>query len=727
MSSKMQISNNEANDSIDIGRLVGGILDNRWFILAVIALFAAVGSLYAIIASPVYRADALVQVEQSSGSNLLNNLSEILPNTQPQSGPEIEIIKSRMVLGKAVSDLDLETIVERKYFPIFGKGIARLLGGKQPALAISRFNVPSYLLGEPLKFIVVDKNNYQLVVNADVTLDGKVGELLKDGELTLLVSELDAPAGAEFRIRKIPELYAINGLLTKLNVEIKGKDTGIIALSFEDQNPVYAQRVLNSIINHYLLQNVERKSAEAEKSLDFLQEQLPKVRNSLNKSEESLNQFRQNNESVDLSLEAKAVLDSVVSLDTQLNELTFKEAEISKLYTKEHPSYRTLMEKRKTLQDEKDNLNKRIEKLPKTQQEILRLTRDVESDQAVYMQLLSKQQELNITKASTVGNVRIIDSAVVQPESVKPQKIAIIIASIFIGIVLSVGGVALKTIFRNGIESPEQLEELGINVYAAIPLSEWQRKKDTAYKRNSNKNSDSSDLLAVGNPTDIALEAIRSLRTSLHFAMLEAKNNILMIAGASPNIGKSFVSINLAAVIAQSGQRVLIIDGDMRKGYLHRLLGVEINDGLSEVLSGVASKEKAVTNTSITGLDFISRGSIPPNPSELLMHSRMEELLTWASEHYDLILVDTPPILAVTDAAIVGKSVGTSLMVARFEINTPKEVEVSIRRFTQNGIDIKGVILNAVVKKVSNKYGSYGYYQYSYENDDKDADKKIKS
>ncbi|MDQ9129373.1 tyrosine-protein kinase Wzc [Serratia fonticola] len=727
MLSKIQISNNEANDSIDIGRLVGGILDNRWFILAMIALFAAIGSLYAIIASPVYRADALVQVEQSSGSNLLNNLSEMLPNSQPQSGPEIEIIKSRMVLGKAVQDLDLDTIIERKYFPIFGKGIARLQGDRKPALAVSRFNVPANLLGEQLKLVVVDKENYQLFVNSDMAIDGKVGQLLKDSDLTLLVSEMVAPAGTEFTIRKIPELYAINGLLSKLNVDIKGKDTGIIALSFEDQNPESARKVLDSIINHYLLQNVERKSAEAEKSLDFLKEQLPKVRSALNESEESLNQFRQSNESVDLSLEAKAVLDSVVSLDTQLNELTFKEAEISKLYTKEHPSYRTLMEKRQTLQDEKDNLNKRIEKLPKTQQEILRLTRDVESDQAVYMQLLGKQQELNITKASTVGNVRIIDSAVVQPEPVKPQKFAIIIASIFMGIVLSVGGVALKTIFRNGIESPEQLEELGINVYAAIPLSVWQRKKDVAYKRNSNKNSDSNDLLAIGNPTDIALEAIRSLRTSLHFAMLEAKNNVLMIAGASPNIGKSFVSINLAAVIAQSGQRVLIIDGDMRKGYLHKLVGVDINDGLSEILSGVVSIEKAIMSTSIQGLDFISRGSIPPNPSELLMHTRMEGLLTWASEHYDLILVDTPPILAVTDAAIIGRNVGTSLMVARFEINTPKEIEVSIRRFTQNGIDIRGVILNAVVKKASNKYGNYGYYQYSYENDNNDSDKKIKS
>ncbi len=359
--------------------------------------------------------------------------------------------------------------------------------------------------------------------------------------------------------------------------------------------------------------------------------------------------------------------------------------------------------------------------MPKTQQEILRLTRDVDAGKEIYMQLLNKQQELSITKASTVGNVRIVDPAVTQPKPVKPKKAIIIFLAVFLGGVFSIAIVLLKTIFHKGIENPEELEQEGINVYASIPLSEWQQKKDretfSIAKRKSNTRS--LTLLATGNPTDLAIEAIRSLRTSLHFAMLEAKNNVLMISGASPNIGKTFVSMNLAAVIAQSGARVLVIDADMRKGYSHTLLGTGWQNGLSDILSKQISAAEAVKKTNIEGMDFISRGQIPPNPSELLMRQQFGEFIQWASENYDLVLIDTPPILAVTDAAIIGNIAGTSLMIARFGLNTVKEIDVSIRRFDQNGVDIKGVILNAVEKRASSYYGSYGYYQYEYKSDKK--------
>ncbi|HAP6020243.1 TPA: tyrosine-protein kinase, partial [Escherichia coli] len=224
-------------------------------------------------------------------------------------------------------------------------------------------------------------------------------------------------------------------------------------------------------------------------------------------------------------------------------------------------TYKALMEKRKTLQDEKAKLNKRVSAMPETQQEILRLSRDVESGRAVYMQLLNRQQELNIAKSSAIGNVRIIDDAVVQPKPVKPKKIIIVLVGFALGFILSMSLVFIRVLLRRGIESPEQLEELGINVYASVPVAESVAQKARAYKiigKRQQLNNEKS-LLAIENPADLAIEAIRGLRTSLHFAMLEARNNILMISGVSPNAGKTFVSSNLAAVIAQSGKNVLFI------------------------------------------------------------------------------------------------------------------------------------------------------------------------
>ncbi|MGG9905788.1 polysaccharide biosynthesis tyrosine autokinase, partial [Klebsiella pneumoniae] len=465
--------------------------------------------------------------------------------------------------------------------------------------------------------------------------------------------------------------------------------------------------------------NIARQAAQDAKSLDFLSKQLPQVRSDLDQAEDKLNQYRRQSDSVDLSLEAKSVLDQIVNVDNQLNELTFRESEISQLYTKEHPTYKALMEKRKTLQDEKLKLNKRVSAMPETQQEILRLSRDVESGRAVYMQLLNRQQELNIAKSSAIGNVRIIDNAVTQPKPVKPKKIIIVLIGIFLGIVVSAGIVLLKVLLRRGIETPEQLEELGINVYASIPVAEAFARKKVNDKGWGNRNSEQSQsFLAIENPADLAIEAIRGLRTSLHFAMMEARNNVLMISGASPNAGKTFVSSNLAAIIAQTGKKVIFIDTDMRKGYTHKLFNVKNDKGLSDILSGKSDINGAVRTIEQANFDYISRGAVPPNPAELLMHRRFGELLNWASERYDIVVLDTPPILAVTDAAIIGNYAGTTLLVARFELNTAKEIDISVKRFEQTGVNVKGCILNGVVKKASSYYG-YGYNHYGYSYTDK--------
>lgn len=707
---KLGLSTANNHDEIDLRRLLGTLIAHRWLIIGITALFSVAGIIYSLLATPIYQADAMVQVEQNVGNLLVNDLSQILPNSQPGSSTEIELIKSRMVTGKTVDDLNLETVVQQKYSSIFGRGWARLTGTEPAKIALSRLNVPANSGDVELELTVIDAQQYVLSNNGTEIIKGKVGALESGRGISLLVSEISAEPGTVFEIAKLPRLVAINNLLDALTVEDKGKDTGVLALSLVGDDPVLVRNILNSISKNYLLQNVERKSEEAAKSLDFLKDQLPEVRSFLDSAEDKLNRFRQANDSVDLSLEAKSVLDTVVGVEAQLNELTLKEAEISKLYTKEHPAYRALMEKRATLQQEKDKLNKRVSVMPKTQQVILRLTRDVQAAQEIYMQLLNKQQKLGITKASTVGNVRIVDPAVTQPRPVKPQKTIIVLIATLLGGLFSTGFVLLKTMLHRGIESPEQLEQLGINVYACIPLSELQHKSDRetmlSGKRSSNR---SSTLLAVGNLSDLAIEAVRSLRTRLHFALLEAKNNVLMISGPSPSIGKTLVSINLAAVIAQAGRRILVVDADMRKGHAHSLLNCELGLGLSDVLSGQASPQQAIKQTSIENLSFISRGKIPSNPSELLMHNRLTEFLEWAGKEYDIVLVDTPPILAVTDAVIVARNVGTTLLVARYGVNSLKEIEVSIRHFEQNGIEIQGIILNAVENKSGNVYYAYEY------------------
>ena len=718
MSSVKNKSVQKETDELDLGRLIGEFIDHRKLIISVTSLFIMLGLVYAIFATPIYQADALVQVEQKQANAILSNLSQMLPDSQPQSAPEIALLKSRMVLGKTVDDLNLQAEVKQKYFPIFGAGWARLMGEKPGDISVTRLYLKPYQDEVPeITLTVNDSKNYTISSN-DLNLNGKVGQLLEGKGISLKINKIDADPGTQFNINYLTKLKAITDLQENLNIADQGKDTGMLSLSLTGSNAELIKNIVDSISNNYLAQNISRQAAQDEKSLDFLNQQLPTVRAELDLAEDKLNLYRQQKDSVDLSLEAKSVLDQIVNVDNQLNELTIRESEVSQLYTKEHPTYKALMEKRKILQDEKTKLNKRVSAMPETQQEVLRLSRDVESGRAVYMQLLNRQQELSISKSSAIGNVRIIDKAVTLPKPIKPKKIIVVLGSVILGLVISIGVVLLRIFLRRGIESPEQLEDIGINVYASIPVSETFAQKlvkKAGWKKN--KIEEHQGFLAIENPADLAIESIRGLRTSLHFAMMEARNNVLMISGASPNAGKTFVSSNLAAIIAQTGKRVLFVDADLRKGYTHKLFNVSNDNGLSDFLSGKVSIEQTVKTLPNVDFDFISRGAVPPNPAELLMHSRFGEIVSWANKHYDLIIMDTPPILAVTDAAIIGNYAGTTLLVARFEQNTAKEIDVSVKRFEQSGVNVKGCILNGVIKKASSYYG-YGYNHYGYKYND---------
>ncbi|MDB6191659.1 polysaccharide biosynthesis tyrosine autokinase [Vibrio parahaemolyticus] len=712
----------QVDDEIDLGKLFGIILDAKWLILCTVVLFSIVGVGVAILSTPIYKADALIQIEsKSSGgiSAMVGDMGELF-SAESSATTEIEIIKSRMILGGTVDKFNLTTVVSPNYMPIIGKGLARIQG-EQISINVTRFNAPSYVVGIPLTLEVVDAEQKAFKLTEDdgsVVLEGKVGELLEKNGYQFLATELVAQTGDSFTVSKISKLDAINKLQENLSISERGKQTGIISLSFSGEDRTKIQAILNDISQNYFLQNVQRNSAEAEQSLEFLKGHLPDIKTKLTASEDVLNRFRQENESIDLGLEAQSTLKVMVELEAQLNELTFKESEISQRFTQDHPAYKSLLDKRQTLLKEKERLNKQVQKLPKTQREVLRMTRDVEVNQQIYIQLLNKVQELNIIKAGTVGNVRILDSAQSFSKPIKPKKALIVVLATLLGGMAGVAFVLIRAAFHRGVETPDQIEQMGIPVYASVPKSIQQLEFASKLKRNKSKGNNELVLLAEANPADLSIEALRSLRTSLHFAMMEAKNNVLMISGPAPSIGKTFVSTNFAAVAAKTGQKVLLIDADMRKGYLQQCFGLRWDNGLSEYLSGKVAPSNIIKSTSIDNLNVVTRGQVPPNPSELLMHPRFKSFIDDMSAEYDLVIIDTPPVLAVTDPSIVGALAGTTLMVARFDQTTLKEIEVARGRFEQSGVEVKGVILNAVEKKASNSYGyGYGYYNYAYKSE----------
>lgn len=695
---------------IDLIALMKSIWSYKSWLVLTTFLFCFFGAIYAISLPSVYKAQSLIQVEKKNGNSLFGDLTSVIVTNQLFSfAAETEIIKSRMVIGKTVDEMNLTTQVKPYYYPIIGSFWAKITGKEPPQISISRFDVPDDLLNEEWKISVQSKDQFVLKYGK-FKLTGKVGELLNKDGIILLVNDLKAPVGQQFLLSKSTVVNVYEHLVKNLSVISKGGDGGILSVQLTGQDPELIQRILNHINYNYLLQNVERKSEEASKSLDFLDEQLPKIRLSLKEAENKLHAFRQQHDSVDLSLEAKVVLDNMVTVESQLQELAFKEAEVSKLYTKKHPSYTALLEKRKVLEKEKGNLLNSVNQMPSIQQEILSLTRDVQASQAVYMQLLNKQQEIEISKAGTTGNVRIIDQAITKTKPIAPNRLSIVIISALLGLFLSLCIILFRILSNSGIKTVEELEMLDLKVLAMIPTSQHLRRKG--------KSIISSDgLLALNYPLDITVESIRSLRTSLYFLMQKKSNHILMITSPTQDVGKSFVSTNLAIVFAQSKKRVLLIDTDMRRGTLSEMFSTSNVPGLSTYLSNNAKKEEIIVKTKVEGLDFISNGESPDYPTELLFSNSFKQLLEWANDNYDIVIVDVPPVLPVTDPSIIGLNVGTVILATRYNLTTQREVKMSLFRLNNSGIQVDGVILNDIEPESGSSH--YGYYYYGDKKDKK--------
>lgn len=722
------------DDEIDLLALAGSLWDQRWLIIACTVLFAIIGVAYALLATPIYRATALIQVEEKTGG--LPGMDDIasLLGSSSTAATEIELIKSRSVLGKVVDDLRLDIVIEPKYFPILGKAIARRSGADPEAEArsifarghyaagneqvqISRLNVPEWAYGKTMTF-QVEENGWKLYDSDDhLVLEGTVDEPVENAGYGIMVNQLLARPGIQFRVTKVRRHRAILDLQQSISASERGKDSGIISISLDHEDYRLAERILDEVGRNYVLQNVERNSAQAAQSLEFLSTKLPEIKHDLEAAEVLLNDYQVRSESIDITSEAEALLTQVVELEKRISELDLQRAEIEQRFRATHPRYRAWASQMAELKERRAELDHRIGRLPETQQELVRLRRDVEVGNEIYLQMLANVQQLNIARAGTVGNVRVVDEAAVDiEEPVKPKKALIAIIATLLGGFIGVAIVLLREALNRGVENPEEIENIGLPVYASVPFSEAQQNilkhKTGRLTRKLPAASSGSKLLAAENPADLSIEALRSLRTSLHFGMMDAKNNVLMIAGPSPNVGKTFISTNLAAVIASAGQSVLLIDTDMRRGLIHEALGASNSSGLSDLLSGTATLEEVTRPTQVDGLSFVARGTAPPNPSELLMSKRFADFIEQVSKQYSLVIVDTPPILAVTDAAVVGCHAGTSMMVSRFGLNPAKEVALAKQRFEQNGVEIKGVVFNGVVRKTSTY--SYGYYNYEY-------------
>lgn len=724
-------------DELDLRNLINPLLAEKWLVIGITLTIFIISIIYGMMKPPVYQSNVILEVQGNNDSleHFGNNLLPLNTDETLAVNKQIALIKSRFILEPVINNLGLNVHVQPHYFPIIGEWYARhhAQSLQSPLLNLSSFAWGGeHLQIGSLNIQPDHKSSFTLVATGNdgynlfnskhhLILQGKVGAMEnafdQQQRISIQVNSLIANKGAKFSLKTVPTQALINQIDNNLAISDLADNsddqqkTGVLQISLSDNNPQRAVNILSAIAAVAVQKDMDHKSLEAEKTLKFLNQQLPLIKTSLNAAEYKLNKYMAKRGSLDLPTETKLLLTQISTNEQQLDQLNVLKAEKLQQFTPQHPFIIQLNNQIMAVKQEIAQLKSRASKLPASDQIATNLSRDVQVKSQLYLLLLNKIQSLQVTKAGTVSDVRILSGAE-YPDSPMPSIAPVIAAcGLLIGFMLSCLYVYSRKLFKYQVDNPLWIEQrFGIPNIALIPYSPQQSENIKAFKSG---NSKSLDLLAAKYPREISIEAIRSLRTSLHFSLQDAPNNLISVMGISTGVGKSFISSNIAHILADTGKRVLLIDCDMRRGGINKYFNCQNSPGLAEFLNNMATSEEIIRTTALATLDFLPTGKYPANPSELLLRPRFKELLDQASANYDFVIIDTVPVALVTDGLIIANFTGLNLLVLDSGAHSEQEIELAISRLSNTGIKIAGTIFNHTSVK-SAHYG-YGYsYNYNY-------------
>jgi tyrosine-protein kinase Etk/Wzc len=725
---------------IDLIRVLDVLRQSRWTIATITAACVAAGALYAFLAPPTYQADLMIQTDDASDTaskNLLGDAASFF-NVGSSASAEAQILSSRLVVTRAVDDLRSYIVATPSRVPVIGAFAARFNDGvMQPGILgfggyawgqeridVARFDVPPRAEGDTFHVVRVDATHYRLTgADMPAAATGSIGRpetfATHYGPLQIRIAGFDALPGTRFRLIRQSRAETIDTLRTALDVQEKVKQSGVLIASLRGDDPADLGATLNALANRYVEQNIARRSSEAAQSLTFLNGQLPVVKRQLERAETRYADLRSRTGSVDHAEEGKLVLQQGADLQTRMLELQQKRDELSRRFLPTHPDMAALDAQLATLKLQQGALDARIARLPAQQSDEIRTQLDVKVNTDLYTALLNNIQQLELVQAGRTASVRVVDAAVAPADPVRPNRPIVIAAAVLVGLALGVIAAFMREFLYGGLAAVDEIERhTSLPVRAVLPAASRQRRLMRAIERHET----GLHVLACDDPYEPAIEGLRSLQTALHFSLAEIAHPLVLVTGPAPGTGKSFVAVNLAAVHAASGRRVLLIDGDLRKGYLHQYFGLERGPGFAELLDERADAERIVYRGLVPNLDFLSTGELPPAPTALLQHARTGGLLAQLRGQYDLVIIDSAPLLAAADATWLDTHADATLLVARAGVTRAGELTESAKRLTQQADRTVGVVLNGLdprsgVSAFGSKFGGYRYEAYRYDSD----------
>ncbi|SAK48371.1 tyrosine-protein kinase involved in EPS biosynthesis [Caballeronia catudaia] len=725
----MSITGAGGSQPSHIGVHLDAIFDSKKLIAVVTGSVLLIAAAYTFLSTPVYRADILIQFQKPDGTsrpkNILSDVSSMF-DVNADSPGEMEVLGSRLVIAQAVNKLKLGIEATPRYFPVIGRQIARLsdtISTPGPRgyvwgaehIEVGLFDTPSQFYGRKFKLKKLDSRMYEVSFR-EFRFRGVIGHTTEAktpfGPIELRVDEIDANPGATFDLTRNSPVATIESLRKKLSISDIGKESNVIKASLDDVDPIKAAAILNAVANTYIEQGIERKSEEAARSIKFLEAQLPELKQRVEVAEARFNEYRASHGTVNLGEEAGSLLKRAVETQRRRVELEQKRNDLLALYRSDHPAVRSVDSQLQVAQKELESIASQSRRLPPMEQDILRLQRDVQVNSNLYMSLLNTYEQLRVVKAGKLGNARLVDSAMVPDQPFWPRPLLVMGVALFLGLISGVLVALTRKQLFDAVNEPSEIEEnIGVPVYATVPYSPHEARLTRAIRSPKSKGG----LLATSPVIDPAIESIRGFRTAMVRALTGARNNLVLITGPTPGIGKSFVTSNLAAILGATGKRVLLVDADLHRGDLGRHFVVNPGPGLSDLLNGSCVPRDIIHRDVCAGVDFVSSGTRFPSPSDLFARPKAHDLIERLGVGYDVVLLDAAPILP-TDAALqLASLAATTFLVAQQGVTGVGELRESIRRLERIGLSTQGVVVNGLKLRSGRRSYGYGRYRYSAE------------
>ncbi|WP_134140213.1 polysaccharide biosynthesis tyrosine autokinase [Paraburkholderia sp. BL6665CI2N2] len=738
--------------------------DHIWILLAFIAGATTLATAYAFLSAPTYSADVVVRVDPPAppdpnalGISRQDGMAQQQQSTQATAA-EVSVMQSRSVLEPVVRQFQFDVEVVPHTFPILGRvaeqfaypghpskpwfGLSSFAWGGE-TLKIPSLNVPAYLEEKPLVLTALDKGQYELrTPNGDRLLHGETGKpaTMPDG-LSITVKELAARPGTQFTVTHRNTLDAIDGLRRQLKVAEVTKDTGIVQISFASKDRVLTAQVANAVAQQYITSSISSRQLNDTKTLEFIQGELPRLKRDLTSAEQALSDYQSSTETMRPTTEAQSYLQGSIELQQRTSALQLQRTQAASLFTPNSQQVKTIDAQLAQLAEARRVFDSRFVSMPTSERRNAELTRDAKVAETIYLGMVSKAEELSVRRASATGGAHVVDEALQPYRPLKPNRPLVIVAGCGLGFFIGAFFIVLRRYATTGVTDPLFVERrLDVPVLGEVLFSRQQAQleNETSVQPSQQALSGHDDgapglpdpnsltmepldspssraafsaglsraagarILASRLPHEPSVEALREVRTQVCRDRLNKKNNIVMLTGPSPSTGKSFVAANLSILLTEVGLRVLLIDADMRRGNLASFFKQSNRGGLSEVLQGKLLSTDAVRSVGVRGLSFISCGAYPTNPSELLMMHDFKQVVDQLSEQVDLVIVDTPPFLVVTDAAIMAPHAGATVLVLRSGMQSEDEISETVKKLRRAGGRLLGSVFNAIPKRASN-------------------------